>query len=219
MKKSSVHITVVLDRSGSMQSIRDDIIGGFNVFLEEQKKVKGAVTLTMVQFDTTDPFEVIHSFADIHNVPALTVETFVPRGGTPLLDAMGRTIHNLTAWLDGRPKKERPEKLVVVFITDGQENSSREFNLDQIKSMIKKKQKNDDWQFVFLSADLDAVDDAQSVGIAAESVMSFDKNTKGTKAMFTSLSHRITDYSVPHARALCFCESDRAQQESEKKRT
>jgi len=154
MKKNYTHISVILDRTGSMESIRDDTIGGFNTFLKEQKAVTGAATLTLVQFDTQNPYEVIHDFAPLAKVPELTRDTYVPRASTPLLDAMGRGINDLEKRVGLIPASRRPSKVIFVVITDGQENSSHEFRKDQIAKMIKDRTKKDDWDFVFLSADL-----------------------------------------------------------------
>lgn len=156
MQDSYTHIAVILDRTGSMESIRDDTIGGFNAFLKQQKSEPGLATLTLVQFDSQDPYEVIHQYMLLGMVPELTRETFVPRASTPLLDAMGRGIIDLEKSLAELKEGQRPSRVVMVIITDGQENSSREFNKKQIEKMIKAKQENCDWQFVFLSADLSA---------------------------------------------------------------
>ena len=102
MKKNYTHITIILDRTGSMESIRDDTIGGFNTFLKEQKKESGTATLTLVQFDSQDPFEIIYDFKDIKKIPKLTRETFVLRASTPLLDALGRCLPGA-----GRPPVSR----------------------------------------------------------------------------------------------------------------
>lgn len=216
MKEVRTHITIVLDRSGSMESIRDDIIGGFNIFLKKQQDM-GAATLTLVQFDTEDSYEVIHSFKAIASIPRLDAATYVPRGGTPLLDAMGRTITNLDGWLNSQGEADRPEQIVVVFITDGQENSSREYHLEQVRKMIDGKKKAG-WQFVFLSADLDAVHESAAMGVCHRQSMSFDKNQMGTRAVFSSLSDKICSYRSMEAKEVVFSPEDRAAQESESKR-
>jgi len=161
------HISIILDRTGSMEDIRDDVIGGFNAFLETQQKGKGKTTLTLVQFDTQNPYEVIHQMKPIQEVPKLTRETYVPRASTPLLDALGRGINDL--------EKSMADKIILVVITDGQENSSIEFNKAQIAKMIKERQEKDNWQFVFLSADLDSFDDAGDYGCNKGSSMADDK--------------------------------------------
>ena len=216
MKKDYTHIAVILDRTGSMESIRDDTIGGFNTFLNQQKAEPGLATLTLVQFDTQNPYEIVHKFKEIKDVPELTRETFVPRASTPLLDAMGRGINDLEHGLSQLDEDDRPERVVMVIITDGQENSSREFRKDQIQKMIKEKQEKYDWQFVFLSADLAAIRDALDSGIRAASAMSFDKDAHGTAAAWSSASERISDYRAARSKDVSFTEEDREQQDSEK---
>lgn len=218
MQNDYTHLTVILDRSGSMESIRDDTIGGFNAFLHEQQAQPGKATLTLVQFDTQDAYEVVHHFQTIDQVPDLTQATFVPRSGTPLLDALGRGINDLDAQLQAIPEAVRPARVVMVVITDGQENSSREFGPGDIQAMIQRKQKQDDWQFVFLSADLGAIDDAIAGGIQAAAVMAFDKNAAGAKAAWGSTSKRIAQFRAAQAPSVSFDEVDRQQQASERKR-
>ena len=135
MRQDYTHIAVILDRTGSMESIRDDTIGGFNTFLKKQKAEPGTATLTLVQFDTQDPYEVIHQFKPIGEVPELNRETYVPRASTPLLDALGRGVNDLEKNLSEIKEEERPSKVIVIIVTDGQENSSREFRKEQIEAM------------------------------------------------------------------------------------
>lgn len=213
MNKGYTHISVILDRTGSMQEIRDDTIGGFNAFLNEQKAEAGTATLTLVQFDTQDPYEVVCRFKPIQEVPELTRATYLPRASTPLLDAMGRGINDLEAQIGALPGGKRPEKVVVVIVTDGQENSSREFLKEQIVKMIKKHQDQDDWQFVFLSADLDAIGDAHEVGFRDASAMHFAKTAVGTAAVFDSASKRISEYRRGAKRDVSFEEEDRRRHE------
>jgi hypothetical protein len=201
-----------------MESIRDDTIGGFNAFLDQQKAESGLATLTLAQFDTQDPYEVIHKFKPLGEVPSLTRETFVPRASTPLLDAMGRGINDLESSLAEIQEEEKPARVVIVIITDGQENSSREFRKEQIDKMIKEKQEKTAWQFVFLSADLAAVDDAIAHGFSQGSTLSFDKNSEGTRLAYISLSSTISSYRADLCDEVLFTEEDRARQSSEKKR-
>jgi hypothetical protein len=204
MKKDHTHITILLDRTGSMESIRDDTIGGFNAFLNGQKAEPGTATLTLVQFDTQDPYEVLYKFTPIGDVPELTRETFIPRAMTPLLDALGRGIIDLEKSISQLKEKDRPSKIVFVVVTDGQENSSREFRKDRIKKMIQEKTEKNDWQFVFLSADLSAIDDAQSVGFQANSVLYFHKSPEGVGRAFRSCSSRTSEYRSNVRRSVNF---------------
>jgi len=218
MDESYTHISIILDRTGSMESIRDDTIGGFNVFLNENKQQPGSVTLTLVQFDSQDPYEVIHQFTPMNEVPELTRETYVPRGTTPLLDAIGRGINDLDQKLALLDDEEKPSGVVFVVITDGQENASKEFRRDQIVKMIKGKQEKDDWQFVFLSADLESINDAHEYGFQDSSVMSYDKNVGGSRSAWSSLSRTTRDYHRDKKMGFKFTDEDRDQQESEQKR-
>lgn len=218
MKADYTHIAIILDRTGSMEAIRDDTIGGFNAFLNAQKAEPGLATLTLVQFDSQDPYEVVHHFKPLADVPELTRETFVPRASTPLLDAMGRGINDLEKSLVDLPENERPARVVMVIITDGQENASRDFRKDQVEKMIREKQEKFAWQFVFLSADLNAIGDALQSGVPSASVMAHDLSERGVGAAWASLSRSVSDYRAARKEDVSFTEEDRAQQESEKKR-
>jgi len=219
MQANYTHITVILDRTGSMESIRDDTIGGFNTFLGDQQALPEKATLTLVQFDSQDPYEVIHHFRDLPTVPQLTRETFVPRSMTPLFDAIGRGINDLETSLAKLPDALKPSKVVVVIITDGQENASQEFDLPTISRMIAEKQATD-WQFVFLSADLSALNEALNTGVKPAAAMAFDKNQRGAGAAWESLSKKLASYRVAESPEMEFefDDSDRALQDIEKLR-
>jgi hypothetical protein len=219
MKEDYTHISVILDRTGSMQSIRDDTIGGFNAFLKEQQSQPGVATLTLVQFDTQDPYEVIHRFKPISEVPELTHNTYVPRASTPLLDAIGRGINDLEKCLADMEESQKPAKVVLAIITDGQENSSREFRKDQIVKMIQQKQEENRWQLVFLSADMASIDDAGEYGIRAASSMSHDRSAAGVASAWRSMSGSLSGYRrSKHHQDMEFTEDDRAKQQSERER-
>lgn len=209
MKKDYTHISIILDRSGSMESIRNDTIGGFNAFLEAQKKESGEATLTLVQFDSQEPYEVIYDFKAVKDIPELTRERYVPRGGTPLLDALGRGINDLEKKISDIPEDERPSKIVMVIVTDGQENSSLEFKREQIVKMIKEHKEKDNWQFVFLSSDLDSMADAHAYGIDADSSKKFKKDETGTKEVWDSLTDSVKIYRVAVSNKFTFLHEDK----------
>jgi len=217
MKEDYSHISVILDRTGSMEPIRDDTIGGFNTFLADQKKQPGTATLTLVQFDSEDPYEMIHDFKLLSAVPNLTRKTYVPRAATPLLDAIGRGINDLEQNLSVMPEEEKPAHVVMLVVTDGQENASREFTRNQITQMISKKQE-DGWKFVFLSADLDAIDDALAQGVRADSAMSFDKDKAGVAAAWCATSKHYGELRMNMTDDIVYDDSDRALHKSERKR-
>ena len=194
MNPSYTHITIILDRTGSMAEIREDTISGFNTFLAEQKAVEGEATLTLVQFDSQDPYEMLQHFTQIEEVPELTSETYIPRAATPLLDALGRGINDLAASLAKLPDAARPAKVVFAVITDGLENASTEFTSAQIIRMITEKQQREKWQFVFLSADLDAIAEACAHGFDARRTRYFDKTGKGTRDGWRHMSACMSVY-------------------------
>jgi len=209
IKNDCTHISVILDRTGSMDEIRDDTIGGFNTFLGEQKAQKGKATLTLVQFDSKDPYEVVHRFKPIKEVPELTRETYVPRASTPLFDALGRGINDLEKCLADMVKKDRPRKVVFAVVTDGQENASHEFSKQQVVKMIKDKTEKEEWQFVFLSADLGALEEAGEVGFQASMSMAFVKDAAGTKDAWDSLSRNASEFRCSLKPNMAFEEKDR----------
>ena len=208
-KNDYTHITVILDRTGSMESIRDDIIGGFNAFLDEQQKLPGKATMTLVQFDSQDPYEVICRFTPVSKVPKLDRNIYVPRASTPLLDAIGRGINDLEASLGSIDDKSQPAKVVLAIVTDGQENASREFNRAQIVKMIEEKTKKNDWQFVFLSSDLAAIRDAESYGIDKQANLAYVKDSQGTQIAFSVLSKNTADYRSNKKKKIGFDAGDR----------
>ncbi len=214
MHDSYTHITVILDRTGSMQSIRDDVIGGFNAFLQEQQALPGKATLTLVQFDSQAPYEVLCRFLSVKEAKPLTPGTYVPRAGTPLLDALGQGIHDLALALADMAEG-RPDKVVFVAITDGQENASREY-AEQIVALIEEKQAAG-WEFVFLSADLEAIGEAMRVGFAAHHTLA-DKDAAGTRNAWRATSKNIAELRRMRKADLSFEDEDRAQQRSERRR-
>lgn len=163
MKKDLCELIVIIDESGSMHSVINDTIGGFNTFLETHQALPGEAKLTLVKFSTK--YEIVHNGLDIQNVPKLDVFTYMPGGMTALIDAVGRTIDEVGKRLANTLEENRPEKVIVMIITDGEENSSCEYKLDQIKSKIETQTKDYSWEFIFLGADQNAWENAQSMGI------------------------------------------------------
>lgn len=194
------HIYTLLDRSGSMASIASDIIGGFNTFIEEQKKLGTDVRVTLVQFDTQDPQEVIAAGVPIAELVPLDRHNFVPRGGTPLFDATGKLIGRAT--LDEQERAangEAPEDIVFVTITDGEENASHEFTLQRVKNLIAHCEERN-WTFVFLSAALDAYEDADRMGMKSGNIQAFDASGKGAAMAFSSLSKNMSSMRAKRMR-------------------
>ena len=168
MRTDLTDITMVIDRSGSMQSIRTDAEGGINSFIEQQKQEPSEANVTLVQFDTD--YEFVHSGVPIRKVPAFKL---VPRGSTALLDAVGRAINETGARLAAMEESQRPGLVVFVIVTDGEENSSREFTRDQIRTMVEHQQSAYKWQFTFLAANQDAFAAGGSMGIAQDGIAAY----------------------------------------------
>ena len=219
MKKDYTHISLVLDRSGSMDSVKADTIGSFNTFLKEQKENPKECTFTLVQFD--NEYEIIHDFVSLKKSKNLTEKTFVPRGMTALYDAIGRTINSVGQKLEAMNEEDRPERVIFVVLTDGEENSSKEFHRDQINEMIKHQTEKYNWQFIYLGANQDAISAAGSIGIKSSNAMTFACNARGISATATSLSASISNYrnvsSVYYSEASAtmeaFTDEDRKKQE------
>jgi len=206
MTPNSALIAVVLDRSGSMESIRKDTIGGFNSFLGEQKKVPGKCLFTMAQFDTE--YETLCRNIPLEDAQPLTHETFVPRGGTALFDAICRTLNTVEQDLSELEKTaSKPQKIYFIIITDGDENSSKEvISRDKVFQMISDKRKDAAWEFIFLAANQDSITVGRSYGIAAGSSMSF--NDTGTRGCYDSVSSNIAS-SRSTGQGISFSANDR----------
>lgn len=218
MKQDYTDITFILDRSGSMQAVREDTIGGFNSFLEKQHDEPGEAKVSLYQFD--DIYEVVYEGKDISEAPELTMETFVPRNYTALYDAICYTINKVGARLSALPEEERPGKVLIVVVTDGMNNASKEFTAREVNAMITHQTENYKWQFQFIGANQDAIAGAASIGIPVKNSLSYAANSQGTGHMFTSLSKRVSAYrAVPTndwaaaAASLQFTKEDRKLQE------
>ncbi|MFH1331159.1 MAG: vWA domain-containing protein [Actinomycetota bacterium] len=184
-----VHISVVLDRSGSMQPIADDIVGGFNAFLAEQRARPGAVRLTLAQFDSREPFEVLIDGADLHRVPDLARSAYQPRGSTPLYDAVGQMVAHVDDAIAERAREGLPEEdQVVAIVTDGLENHSMRFNRADVFRLIEERRRAG-WVFVFLGADQDAYAAGGQMGFAPRGRVAWEKTPEGVKKMWGDLSH------------------------------
>lgn len=170
-------VLVILDRSGSMASIVDDAIGGFNAFLAAQQREEENALFSLVLFD--HEYVPLYASDPIRGIPPLGPGTYIPRGSTALLDAIGRSLIDLKGRIEKRSADDRPESVVVAILTDGMENSSVEFSAAQVHSLIEQRKHDDGWQFVFLAANQDAIATAASMAIAAEDAFGFDATSEG----------------------------------------
>jgi len=184
------HIICILDRSGSMASIIDDSIGGFNSFLKEQKKLPDEATITVALFD--DKYDLIYDNIDIKNAEELTKNEWMPRGTTALYDAIGKTINGEKQRF-AKLGKEAPAKVLVCIVTDGHENASREYSVENIKSLIKDCE-NDDWNFIYLAANQDAMTVGRSFGVSAGNTFTYTANSTGVVDMSNIMYTATANY-------------------------
>lgn len=179
-----MNIIIILDRSGSMASIKSDIEGGFNTFITDQlKTAKKKTRLTLVQFDN-NVIETVYERRLLADVPNLVLE---PRGMTPLLDAVGSTI--------AKSRETHSKKTLVVIITDGEENASHEYTKATVKTIIEDARK-EGWEFIYLGANVDAFAEAGQLGIAAFATTSYTADSAGVKAAFQSTGMQVNSYST-----------------------
>ena len=185
MKADYIDITLVVDRSGSMETMQADAEGGINTFISEQAQKPGECLVTLVQFDSE--YEMLWRGVKAAECPRYKL---VPRGSTALLDAVGRTINDTGARLAALPEAERPGLVIFVISTDGMENASKTFNRQQVREMIAHQQKVYSWQFTFLAANAEAFDEAMDMGLDSSSVAQYGhgKYLDSSKALSSKIS-------------------------------
>ena len=187
-------IWFLLDRSGSMAHLTADVIGGYNQYVTDQAAKPGKARLTLVQFDGTNPFEVVHDARRIGNVPALNGDIYSPRGTTPLYDALGLMIRRADARLSERAAAGRSveDQLVIVF-TDGLENASQEFGRSEVFDLISTRM-NDGWTFVFLGANQDSYAEGARLSVGAGNVQNFASTPDSFQMAFQSVSRATSEF-------------------------
>jgi hypothetical protein len=236
MKAGYTHIAVVLDSSGSMASIIEDTIGGFNTFLKAQKEAEGEATLSLVEFAKGHQFhnnwnaweyrgdskynirvDTKYSFMPIGAVQPLSTANYIPQGMTPLLDTIGDTLDKTGIALRAMPESERPSKVLFVIITDGEENASHVYNFQKINEMIQHQNIVYKWEFVFLGANQDAIREASKMGIHASTSMSYGTSKHELTATYGVLAAKTQAFRAVNATAdaLAFTDQERAQAKQE----
>jgi hypothetical protein len=185
--KDMTLINMVLDRSGSMTSLQDEVVGSFNRFLKEQKELPDYAEFSLIQFD--DQYEINYLRKPIKECEDLILgATYEPRGMTALLDAVGRTINHVGKDLDKLPEEEKPKKVLFVVITDGYENASQELTKDKVKEMIDHQKSKYGWDFIFLAAGIDAFAESGQMGIDASKAAGYGHDVQGVRGMFATVS-------------------------------
>ncbi len=202
MKKGLTELVFLLDRSGSMQGLEADTIGGFNGMIEKQRKQEGEANVTTVLFDNS--YEILHDHFPIDMVRPLTEDDYSVRGQTALMDAVGKTIHKLINIQKHLPEDARAEKVIFVITTDGMENASREYSYNQIKSLIERQKTEYGWEFLFLGANMDAVSEAARFGIAADRSVTFLNDGEGIDTACQAVTEALSDLR----KAACTAEID-----------
>lgn len=190
MKKNLTEIIFLLDRSGSMSGLETDTIGGFNSFIQRQKELEGETLISTVLFD--DKYEILWDGKDIGEVELSSKEYYV-RGSTALLDAIGKTILDVSYRICGYEKDKRPDNVIFVITTDGMENSSKEFTYENVKKLILHQQKLNDWSFIFLGANIDVIKEASNLGIDKDNTYAFQASEAGVEAMYNKVNETVSE--------------------------
>jgi len=190
MKKDLTELVFILDRSGSMGGLESDTIGGYNTMIEKQKKEAGEAIITTVLFD--DRYELLHDRINLRGITPITSKEYFVRGSTALLDAIGKTINKIGNVQKHTAEDERAEKVLFVITTDGLENASREFSYEKIRQMIEHQKIKYGWEFIFLGANIDAIDVAERIGINKDRAANFHADSAGTTLNYQVMSETVS---------------------------
>ena len=192
MKNNITELVFLLDRSGSMGGLEADTIGGFNSMIEQQKKEEGEVLVSTVLFDHVT--EVLHDRLPLNEIPKMTENEYMVRGSTALIDAIGRSIHHIGNIHKYARKEDVPEKTLFVITTDGYENASRQYSSDEVKKMIRRQEEKYGWEFLFIGANIDAVETAKRYGIRPDRAANYHADKEGTHVVYAAVSQAVSDY-------------------------
>ena len=191
MKKNLTELVMILDRSGSMSGLENDTIGGYNGMLKKQRETEGEVLVSTVLFD--HKIEVLHDRVPLDKVTEMTAKDYYVRGCTALLDAVGGAIHHIGNVHKYAREEDRPEKTIFVITTDGMENASRQYSYDRVKQMVKHEKEKYGWEFLFLGANIDAIETAGRFGISADRAANYNSDHEGTALNYEVLADAVSD--------------------------
>ena len=190
MKNNITEIVVILDRSGSMAGYEEDTIGGFNATIEKQKKLDGTCYVSTVMF--ANQSKVIHDRVRLGEIEKMTENDYQVGGGTALLDAIGRSIHHIGNVHKYARPEDVPEHTIFIITTDGMENASRQYDSSTVKRMISRQQEKYGWEFIFLAANIDAVETADRIGIRRERAANYRQDREGMRTSYAAMSDAIS---------------------------
>ena len=189
IKNGITEIVFILDRSGSMSGLEQDTIGGFNSMIEKQKKQDEECYISTVLFD--DASEVLHDRVKLSEIKPMTDKEYTVGGYTALLDAIGRSIHHIGNVHKYARNEDVPEHTLFVITTDGMENASQNYTAEDVKTMIERQKEKYGWEFLFIGANIDAVEVAGNIGINAERSANYNPTPEGTKKMYKAVSNAM----------------------------
>ena len=207
MKKNLTELVFILDKSGSMSGLENDTIGGYNAMLEKQKTLDGECVITTVLFDNR--YELLHDRINIQAVKPISEAEYQVGGSTALLDAIGQTIHKIGVAQKNTAEEYRAEKVLFVIITDGEENASRHYSTTQVKKAIERQKNKYGWEFIFLGANIDAVQTARRFGINAEHAVDYVPDSEGTQLNFKMMSKSVEAFRACGAVPAAYLDSIR----------
>ena len=190
MRKNLTEIIFILDRSGSMCGLEADTIGGYNSLIRKQQSEDGEAYISTVLFD--DRTEVLHDRVSIDKIKPMTDKEYYVRGCTALLDAVGGAIHHIGNVHKYARDEDRPEKTLFIITTDGMENSSRRYSFAQVKRMVQRQKEKYGWEFLFLGANMDAIDVAGRFGIDSDRAVNYECDARGTQINYKALSKAVS---------------------------
>ncbi len=189
---NKVECVFILDRSGSMAGLESDTIKGFNSLLNKQREEEGEAIITTVLFDHA--YEILHDRLNLKSIANITEKEYYVRGSTALLDAIGMTIEKIMNVQKATLKEHQSDKVLFVITTDGMENASRKYNYKMIKRMVEYQKKKYHWEFIFMGANMDAIDVANNFGIDANRAVNFHSDDQGTNLNYQAMNKVMSDF-------------------------